>query len=219
MKRTIALAALAVSSLSLAYAQTPAAPLPSAPGAGGNAPAVTPTGSTKIAIIAFEVAVSRTNEFQQKLAVLQKKWEPKQQQLKTDGEDVDNQTKQLQAQADKLSDTERATRAKAIEDKRKVVERAFEDARTQYQQELQDTLSGVEEKFFDVMREYVEKNGYTLVLDFSPQQSPIMYAIETTDITKPVVDAYNIKSGVPAPAQPAAAAPRPAAPKPAAPKQ
>jgi outer membrane protein len=223
MKRTIAVAALAVSSLALASAQTPDAPLPSAPGAssGAAAASVTPTGSSKIAVIAFEVAVSRTNEFQRKLADLQKKWAPKQQQLKTDGDDVDNQTKQLQAQGDKLSDTERATRAKAIEDKRKVLERQFEDARTQYQQELQDTLSGVEDKFFDVMRQYVEKNGYTLVLDMSPQNSPILYSIEATDITAPVVDAYNVKSGISAPPQPAAApaaAPRPTAPKPA-PKQ
>jgi outer membrane protein len=224
MKRTIALAALAVSSLSLAsaliQAQTPAAPLPSAPGA-GSGPAVTPTGSTKIAIIAFEVAVSRTNEFQLKLADLQKKWAPRQQQLKTAGDDLDNQTKQLQAQADKLSEGERATRAKTVEDKRKELQRSFEDARNQYQQDMQGILSGVEEKFFDVMRDYVEKNGYTLVLNIAPQNSPVMYGLESNDITAPVVTAYNVKSGIPAPPQPAAstpAAPKTAAPKPA-PKQ
>ncbi len=136
MKRTIALAALAVSSLSLAsaliQAQTPAAPLPSAPGA-GSGPAVTPTGSTKIAIIAFEVAVSRTNEFQLKLADLQKKWGPRQQQLKTAGDDLDNQTNAAagETQADKLSEGERATRAKTVEDKRKELQRSFEDARSQ----------------------------------------------------------------------------------------
>jgi outer membrane protein len=224
MKRTIALAALAVSSLSLAgvsmQAQTPAAPLPG--GGGASAPAATPTGSSKVAVIAFEVAVSKTNDFQVKLAELQKKWGPKQAQLKAQGDDVDNQTKQLQAQGATLSDAERATRAKAIEDKRKVLERSFEDARTQYQQEMQGILGSVEQKFFDVMREYVEKGGFTLVLNISPQNSPVMYAIETTDITAPVVDAYNVKSGIAAPPpQPAGAAPtapKLAAPKPA-PKQ
>jgi Skp family chaperone for outer membrane proteins len=225
MKRTIALAALAVSSLSLAcasiQAQTPAAPLTRAPGA-GSAPAAAPTGSSKIAVIAFEVAVSRTNEFQVKLADLQKKWAPKQQQLKAQGDEVDNQTKQLQAQGATLSDGERATRAKAIEEKRKVLERSFEDAKNQYQQDMQEILAGVEQKFFDVMRDYVEKNGYTLVLDMSPQNSPILYTVEATDITPPIVEAYNLKSGIAAPPQPAASAPatpKPAAPRPAAPKQ
>jgi outer membrane protein len=86
---------------------------------------------------------------------------------------------------------------------------------------MQGILSGVEEKFFDVMRDYVEKNGYTLVLNISPQNSPVMYGLESNDITAPVVSAYNVKSGVPAPPQPAASTPaatKPAAPKPA-PKQ
>ncbi len=219
MKRTIALAALAVSSLSLACtAQTPAAPLHSAPGTGSTA---TPTGSTKIAVIAFEVAISRTNEFQRKYIDLQKKWDPKQQQLKSDGDALDNQAKQLQAQGSTLSDAERASRAKAIEDKRKTLERAFEDARNQYQQEVQEVLAGVEQKFFDVMRDYVEKNGYTLVLNIAPQSSPVLYTVDTTDITRPVVEAYNVKSGVSAPPQPAATTPvtpKPTTPKPA-PKQ
>jgi outer membrane protein len=224
MKRMIALAALAVSSLSLAcisaQAQTPAAPLPAAPGARANT-AAAPTGSTKIALIAFEVAVSNTNEFQLKLADLQKKWAPKQQQLKADGDDLDNQTKQLQAQGANLSDAERTSRAKTIDDKRKVLQRSFEDARNQYQQEMQGILSDVEQKFFDVMREYVEKSGYTLVLNIAPQSSPVLYGIEANNITAPVVEAYNVKSGIAAPPQPAAgpAAPKPAAPKPAAPKQ
>jgi outer membrane protein len=48
-----------------------------------------------------------------------------------------------------------------------------------------------------------------------------MYGIEANNITAPVVEAYNVKSGIAAPPQPAAgpAAPKPAAPKPAAPKQ
>jgi outer membrane protein len=41
----------------------------------------------------------------------------------------------------------------------------------------------------------------------------VLYANESTNITKQVIDAYNLKSGVPAPpAQPAAAAPAPAHP-------
>jgi len=39
----------------------------------------------------------------------------------------------------------------------------------------------------------------------------VLYANPATDITKQVIEAYNVKSGVPAPpAQPAAATPRPA---------
>lgn len=234
MKRSIAIAALAVSSFTLAAAQTPAAPLPADPGsapttasAAPSGSTATPTGSTKIAVIAFQAAVGATNEFQRNLADLQKKWAPRQQQIKTDGDAVDAQAKQLQTQSNTLSEAERNTRAKAIEDKRKELERTFEDARNDYQQELQTLYNNTATKVFDVMASIAEKNGYTLVLDANSDQSSVLYAIETTNITKDVVDAYNVKSGISAPAQPAAstpvtprpAAPRPITPKPATPQQ
>jgi outer membrane protein len=225
MKRFSAVAVMLVSGLVFsAAAQTPSGPLPSAPGAAsGPGASVTPTGSTKIAVIAFEAAVSATNEFQRNLADLQKKWGPKQQQLKAEGADVDNQTNQLQTQGDKLSDAERASRAKALDDRRKTLERNFEDARDGYQQELQTVYNNTATKVYDVLASYAEKNGYTLVLDYAAQQqTPVVYALDTTDITKAIADAYNVKSGVPAPAQPPAAgvvAPKPTVPKMAAPKQ
>jgi outer membrane protein len=72
-----------------------------------------------------------------------------------------------------------------------------------------------------VLSTYAQQKGYTLVLDVAQQQTPVLYAVDSTNITKPIIDAYNVKSGVPAPpAQPAGAAPSaPApAPRPTAPK-
>jgi outer membrane protein len=69
-------------------------------------------------------------------------------------------------------------------------------------------------KVYDVMQGYAEQQGFTVVLDVSLQQQPVLYAAPSTNITKAIIDAYNLKSGVPAPpAQPAGA---PAAPKPTA---
>ena len=84
------------------------------------------------------MAVAQTNEGQRNFADLQKKYEPKRQQLKTLSDEVDNLTKQLQAQGDKLSDAERATRTKTIDDKKKQLDRDAEDAQNDFQQEMQD---------------------------------------------------------------------------------
>jgi outer membrane protein len=66
-----------------------------------------------------------------------------------------------------------------------------------------------------VLSTYAQQQGFTLVVDASTnqQQAPVvLYASASTDITKAVTDAYNLKSGVPAPPpQPAATAPKPAA--------
>jgi len=64
------------------------------------------------------VAVAQTNEGQRNFADLQKKYDPKRQQLKVLSDEVDNLTKQLQAQGDKLSPAEQQSRAKAIDDKK-----------------------------------------------------------------------------------------------------
>lgn len=88
---------------------------------------------------------------------------------------------------------------------------------------MQDIYNGLASKVYDVLQSYAELHGFTLVLDVSQQQNPVLYANNSTNITKEIIDAYNVKSGIPAPpAQPAGAgaplAPKPAAPRPAAPR-
>jgi len=203
MKRSLALLVTLASGFVLsAAAQTPAA-----------AP---PAGPAKIAVIAFQVAVAQTNEGQRNFADLQKKFEPKRQQLRALAEEIDTLTKQLQAQGDKLSPAEQQSRAKTIEDKKKQLDRSAEDAQNDFQSEMQELYNGLAAKVYDVLANYAQQQGFTVVFDVtgSQQQAPVvLYANESTNITKQVIDAYNLKSGVPAPpAQPAAAAPAPAHP-------
>ena len=201
MKRSIAILAAAFSGVALcAAAQTPAAP-------------------AKIAVIAFQTAVTQTNEFQRNFADLQKKFTPKRDQLKTLSTQIDTLKSQLQAQGDTLSEAERASRARIIDDKEKQLQRDGEDAQNDFQQEMQEVFAGVATKVGAVLSSYAQQQGFTVVLDGGTQQAPVvLYASPTSDITKAIVDAYNVKSGVPAPAaEPAAATPRstPSAPKPA----
>jgi outer membrane protein len=204
MKRSIVFAITLASGLALsAAAQTPSAP-------------ATPAVPAKVAVIAFQAAVGQTNEFQRNFADLQKKYEPKRNQLKTLADEIDGLEKQLQAQGDKLSDAERANRTKTIEDKKKQAQRFAEDAQNDLQGEMQEIYNTVASKVYDVLSTYAQQQGYTLVLDGSgsQQQSPVvLFAGQNIDITKAIIDAYNVKSGVPAPPpQPAATAPKPAAP-------
>jgi outer membrane protein len=215
MKRSVALVLTLASGLALnAAAQTPSAPDAVAP-----ATSSAPAGPAKIAVIAFQVAVAQTNEGQRNFADLQRKYQPKQTQLKTLNDEVDSLTKQLQSQGDKLSEAERASRAKTIDDKKKQLERSAEDAQNDFQNEMQELYTALASKVYDVLNDYSKQHGYTLVLDVAQQQNPVLYANESTNITKAIIDAYNVKSGVPAPPPaPAGSAPVPSAPKPSAPK-
>jgi outer membrane protein len=203
MKRSLALIVMLASGLVLgANAQTSPA-------------AAAPAGPAKIAVIAFQVAVAQTNEGQRNFADLQKKFAPKEAQIKSEGEELDTLTKQLQTQGDKLSDAERANKAKLIDEKKKKAQRDLEDAQNDMNTEMQELYNALASKVYDVLANYAQQQGYTLVLDVAQQQNPVLYASESTNITKQIIEAYNVKSGVPAPpAQPAGA--RPAASRPAA---
>lgn len=166
----------------------------------------------KIAVIAFQAAVTQTNEFQRNFGDLQKKFEPKREELKTLNDQIEALQKQLQTQGATLNDAERESRAKVINEKEKLLKRDQEDDQNDFQQEMQETFNGVAQKVGEVLISYSQQHGYTLVLDGGEQQTQmVLYANPATDISKAILDAYNVKSGVPAPAaQPAAATPRPA---------
>ena len=186
MKRSLALILTLASGFALsAAAQTPATPATAGP--------------AKIAVIAFQVAVAQTNEGQRNFADLQKKYDPRRQQLKTLSDEVDNLTKQLQAQASTLTPVEQQSKATVIDNKKKQLDRDSQDASNDFQQEMQDVYNTLASKVYDVMQAYSELHGYTLVLDVSQQQSPVLYASTATNITKEIIDAYNQKSGIPAP--------------------
>ncbi len=208
MKRNFAVVAVLASGFALsAAAQTSATPA---------APAAAP----KVAVIEFQAAVTSTNEFQRDFGDLQKKFEPQRSQLKSLGDEVDSLTKQLQAQADKLSDAERASKAKTIDDKKKQAQRIADDAQNDYQSAMQETFGKVAGKVDELLNSFAKEQGYTLVIDATEQQQQpptVLYAAPSSNITKAIVDAYNVKSGVPAP-PPSAPAPAATSPKPAAPK-
>jgi outer membrane protein len=205
MKRSLALVLTLASGFTMsAAAQTPAA--------AASAPAA---GPAKIAVIAFQVAVAQTNEGQRNFADLQKKYDPRREQLKKLSDEVDSATKQLQTDEAKLTPAEQQSRANAIDNKKKQLDRDAQDASNDFQQEMQDIYNNLASKVYDVLQSYAELHGYTLVLDVSQQQSPVLYASNPTNITKEIIDAYNVKSGIPAPPAPAAGAT--AAPKPVAP--
>ncbi len=209
MKRSLAIVCMLASGLGLS-AMAQAGATDPAPGA---APAVAPAGGTKIAIIAFQPAVMQTNEGQRNFSELQKKYEPKRQQLKQMSDEIDGLKKQLQSAGNNLSDTERQNRLRTIDDKEKEYQRLGEDTQNDFQQDLQQTYQQLAEKVYNVLQAYAQQNGYSVVIDSSAQSSPVLWASEATNITNAVIQAYNQKSGVPAPAAGSAAS-APSAPAP-----
>ena len=203
MKHTFAFVVPVALGLALsAAAQSLPAPSTAAPPAAVAGPA-------KIAVIAFQVAVAQTNEGQRNYTDLEKKYAPREEKAKALNDEIETLTKQFQAQGTTLADAERASRLKAIDDKKKQLDRMTEDLKADGNQDVQQMYNTLASKVFDVMSAYAAQQGYTMVLDMSQQTTPVLYAAPSLDITKAVIDAYNTKSGVPAPPPSLPSAPAP----------
>jgi outer membrane protein len=172
--------------------------------ASAQTPAAAPAAPAKIAVIAYQAAVAQTNEGRRDFADLQKKFEPRTAELKAQNDEIEKLQKDLQAKSATLTDADRASRARTIDEKKKKLQRGAEDLRTEGNQALQQVMGDLGKKFYDVMVDYAKQQGYTVILDASQEQTNVMYAAESANIGQAVIDLYNTKSGVPAPAAPAA---------------
>ncbi len=195
-----------------AVAQAPAASTPQPAGTATAPTSVAPQAvPAKVALIAFEQAVFATNEGLRAVDDVKKKYEPKKAQIDTLAGEVDSLKKQLQSAPATLSDDERQTRLKNIDTKEKQLNRDAEDAQTAYNADLQEAYGRVAQKVSGVTKNYVQQNGFTLLLDVSNQASNVMWAVQSTDVTQAVVEAYNKSSGVAAPPPSGPSASRPTA--------
>ena len=205
-----------------ALAQTGSAATPSSaaatPANPSSAPATTttaPTTGTKVGTINIQEAIFGTNEGQRDIQALQKKFEPKQSELKTQNDELEGLKKQLSTQGDKLNEDAAANLKKQIDSKQKTFDRSVQDAQEDFGSQQQDIASRILQKMAPMIVKYSQENGFGIIVDTSKPwpQSNILWWGEAVDITKPVVEAYNTQSGVAAPATSGAAAPKPTAPK------
>src|SRR5947209_20103709 len=116
-------------------------------------------GPNKVAIINIQAAIANTNEGQRDLDALQKKFEPKQLELKSLSDEVDNLKKQLSAQTDKLNEDERSKRVQAIESKQKTLQRDLEDAQNEYQTQSNEIAQRIGGKLMQSLDSYAKQSG------------------------------------------------------------
>lgn len=207
----------ALSVFSLAQAQQPAAaPAGGAPAAGAppDAPSSAPANpagalnikatGTKVGTINIEQAIFASNEGQRDFQSLSKKFEPKQNELKGAADEIDSLKKQLNDQQDKLNEESRDKLVKQIETKQKSFDRAQQDAQEDFQGQQGEIGNRILTKMAPLIVKYAADHEFGVILDTSQQwpRSPVLWNGPAVDITQPIVEAYNVQSGVAAPANP-----------------
>jgi outer membrane protein len=184
------------------------------------ASAQTPT-PTKVAVIDVQAAIAQTNDGQKAGADMKTKFTPKQDELQKKQRDVETLQEQLRKGQNTLSEDNRQKMMRDIDQKTSTLKRDGDDFNQDVQTETQRIMGELYPKMITVLNKYATENGYAVVLDYSSQQTPILFAASSVDITKDIIAIYNKTSSFAAPAQPKPTAPKPtvpATPKPATPK-
>jgi outer membrane protein len=220
MKLTLtrALMALVLLVSTTALSQTETAPssggaLPTAPSSAAsasgtaNAPASIPLNlNAKVAAINIEQAVFACNEGQRDLQALGKKFDPKRTELNNRRSDIDTLKKQQTATG--VTEEKKSELQRQIDQKQKQLERDAQDAQENFNNQRNEIAQRILPKLGPLIMKYAQENGLGMIVDISSPwpTGPVLYSAPL-DITKPIVDQYNVQSGVPAPPQPAATTP------------
>jgi outer membrane protein len=161
--------------------------------------------SQKIAVIAIQQAIVATKDGQKAAAELDSKAGPKKKELDQKQSDINSLQEQLTKGQNTLSEGTKNELYKNIETKKKSLQRDFEDAQAEMEQEQQKLLQGLGQKMMAVIERYAKDNGFTLVVDVSNPQTPVLYASPSIDITKDIIELYDKSAAqMTAPAKPAA---------------
>jgi outer membrane protein len=212
MYSRIALAVAVALSLAAFAQDGAAASKPNSAAPASDTPAANLPAPTKVGIIDIQGAIQACNEGQKEIDALNKKYEPKQQELAKMNTDIQSLQNQLKTQGDKMNEDARNQLAKQIEQKQRSLQQGAESAQADYQAEANDIGTKIGKKMMVVLDKYAKENGYIVILNVSDQQTPVLWANpQAADLTPKIIELYNKESGVPAPATAAApAAPRPA---------
>lgn len=160
----------------------------------GTAIAGAPAAYAKIGIVNMQEAISVSNEGKKEFSALQAQFTPKQNNLKSLNDEVENLKKDFQVNGNKLNEDERAKKAKNLEAKQKTLQRTYEDAQNEFQQAERKVVSRIGGKMMVVLEKYAKNHGYALILDVSNPQTPVLWANQGMIITRQLVDAYNTES-------------------------
>jgi outer membrane protein len=177
--------------------------------------AQTAAAPNKVGIINLQGAIASTQDGQKAAADLQQRYDPKRKDLEKKQSEIQALRDQLTRGSNTMSDEAKLTLQREIDQKTKAWNRDSEDAQADWQLDQDRLLQSFFEKMQVVIDKYARDNNFSLVLDISSQQSPVVYATNSIDITSDIIALYDKNSpaagaATPAPAKPVAPVKAPA---------
>src|SRR5580658_3009232 len=161
---------------------------------------------SKPATIHVQKAILSTKDGEKASVDLQTKFAPRRAALEKKQADIASKQDQLKKGAATMSQEARDRLARDIDTEQKSFQRDTEDFDADVQAEEGKIMNELGARLMEVLGKYANQNGISLVMDTSNQQSPVIWADPSIDVTSDIVKLYDLAHPV---AATAAAAPTP----------
>lgn len=175
---------------------------------------------TKTAVINFEGAIVGTKDGQKAAQALTTKFGPRRKELNDRQAEISSLNDQLRKGSNTMSQDAQAQLEREIQSKNTRLQRDEQDAQDEWNTEQQRLLQGLGQRMIAVITKYAKDNGYSVVMDNSNPNGPILYSASAIDITQDIISLYDKTSsnGGPAVVPQAPPSSSPGTPKPATPR-
>ena len=154
----------------------------------------------KVGVISIQGAIVGTKDGQKASQELDAKFVPKNKEFQTRQSEIVQIQDQLTKGGTVMADDKRNQLAREVDEKKKRLERDMQDAEEDLRAEQQKVLASLGQRMMAVIEKYAKDNGYSLILDVSNQNTPVLYASSGIDITQDIVSLYDKTTSNGAPA-------------------
>jgi outer membrane protein len=187
------------------------------PGVWAQSSGATPT--VKVGVISVQVAIQSTAEGKLAANELQSQFAPRQTELDNLRKQIEDLQTRLRTTSNTLSDEEKARLAREGDQLTRTYQRKQQDSQDDFNEAEREIVDRIGRKMIDILDKYSKENGYSVVLDTSAQNTPVIYAANTVDVTQDIIKLYDQSYPVKNAAAARPSTPRSTAPKPQAPAQ
>jgi outer membrane protein len=165
----------------------------------------------KVGVIQIQSAMISTKDGQKAIQELNNRLQPRKTDLDRKAAEIRDLQNKLQRGGAAMAETAKQDLTRQIDAKTKDYNREMQDAQDESEQENRKLLQELSGRMTSVIDKFAAEHGYSVILDVSNPNTPVLYVSNTVDVTRDIIDLYDKMITVPnTPAKPAAAPAKPA---------
>jgi outer membrane protein len=146
---------------------------------------------SKVGTISLQAAIVNTAEGKQASAELQTQFAARSTELQNLQKQIKDIQAKLQSSQQVLSEGESGRLQREAERLTSTLQRKQQYFQEDLNAAQQDIMNNIGRKLADVLGKYSKENGYSVILDTSSQQTPVVYGVPQLDVTEEITKLYD----------------------------